>query len=1117
MKKNISIVLLIVLVQSVTGQVNRYGVPLIRNYATQITGGSEQNWCITKDKFGNIYFGNQDRGVIRYDGTKWTPISIKQNPRIYSLETDLNGIVYVGAAYEFGYIQPGSSGKPEYISLAERVPVISEIRFVYSIVVEGSKVMFLSPKVLFTYDSELDTLYSMDLVKSNLLDAYRLVKIDEKLILTDNIKGLFELKDNAIVQLPGGSFFGNMSCTVLLPYGNSKVIIGTFDDGLYLYDYETGEIRSDFVKPAVNDKFKKVFIYAAAKIGEDLYAIGTTNKEGILVFDKSGELIRQINTENSDIEDNTAYAMFSDYKKNSELWISTYGVISKAYFNIPISVYGGKQGIESGVNEIAMFNGSIYLSSDAGIMKSYLDQNDNLKFRKIQGMNSQAFPLKVIKTPAESFLLAGTLDGIFRISAGDAIQNVDNSCIDKPQKQPYNVRKILQSENDPAILFFGLQTGEILILKYLNGRWYYLNKIRQLSGVVYSMVEKKDGRGLWFITDDPDALYRIDFNEQDSLLTKYGPEKGIGDIDLNTIGFIDNEIYVTSSAGILKYNKATDSFGPDTLIVNTSSGSSVATNLYQDSDGDLWYSEYSTANHEYLIRRKEESPVLYNGVLHILPDVPLMDILYKDGKSYFLKSKEVYVADKTGLKSDKAVLNTSFVKIIIGTDSSVMSGTFYTTLKNNKRIPVLKNTSAQIPEFPFDLNEISFEWTTPHFFEELQTEYSYKLDGFEKNWSRWEGISFGYNMQAIYARREYTNLPDGHYTFRVRTRTLTGIEGEELSYEFIVLKPWYATIAAFFGFIIIIFLIVVAIIKAYTRKLKNENIRLEGIVAERTAVVVKQKEELESSIHYAKRIQMALLPSENILAENIPDYFILFKPRDIVSGDFYWMARKKDRLYVVAADCTGHGVPGAFMSLLGMSFLDEILDRDPSLRADLILSEMRQHVTDSLKQTGEENESKDGMDLGLLVFDFEHQHVEFSGAYNPCYRVRKLRTDENRTAGDESETGDGSLTDGVYLLETLRASKMPIGISSRMDQGYVFEKMPLEKGVSYYLFSDGYIDQFGGPNQRKFMKKGFKHLILGIQSLNMNEQREILNNKLEEWRGSGPQIDDILVMGVRIS
>ncbi|MBK9389860.1 MAG: hypothetical protein IPN68_06575 [Bacteroidetes bacterium] len=462
-----------------------------------------------------------------------------------------------------------------------------------------------------------------------------------------------------------------MSCTVLLPYGDNKIIIGTFDDGIYLYDYVTGEIKSNFVKASVNEKFKKVFIYAAAKLGEDLFAIGTTNQEGILIINKKGELIQQINTENSHLEDNTAYAMFCDYTKSSELWISTYGVLSKAYFNIPITIFSDKQGIESGVNEISMYMGSIYLSSDAGILKSYVDQNDNLKFRKIQGMNSQAFPLKVINTPSESFILTGTLDGIFQIREGDAVRNVDNICINKPQKQPYNVRKILQSERDPDILFFGLQTGEILILKYLSGRWYYLNKIRQLSGVVYSMVEKKDGRGLWLITDDPDALYRIDFNEQDSVLTKYGPEKGIGDIDLNTIGFIDSEIYVTSSAGILKYNKDTDSFIPGSLFPNSPSPVQSATNIYQDKDGDLWYSEFSNANHEYLIRKNGGTSELYNGVLHILPDVPLMDILFADGKTYFLKSKEIYVADKAGLVVDKSILNPSFVKITIGTDSSV--------------------------------------------------------------------------------------------------------------------------------------------------------------------------------------------------------------------------------------------------------------------------------------------------------------------------------------------------------------------------------------------------------------------------------------------------------------
>jgi serine phosphatase RsbU (regulator of sigma subunit) len=309
---------------------------------------------------------------------------------------------------------------------------------------------------------------------------------------------------------------------------------------------------------------------------------------------------------------------------------------------------------------------------------------------------------------------------------------------------------------------------------------------------------------------------------------------------------------------------------------------------------------------------------------------------------------------------------------------------------------------------------------------------------------------------------------------------------------------------------------IAGIITAYTRRLKNENIRLEGIVAERTAVVVKQKEELESSIHYASRIQMALLPSEKILSENIKNYFVLFRPRDIVSGDFYWMIKKGERLYIVAADCTGHGVPGAFMSLLGMSFLDEIIDKEKAPRADFILNQLRLHVTESLKQVGGDNEAKDGMDIALLVIDFSTQRIEFSGAYNPCFRVRKLSADELKNyQNDSAEMPDGSMSNGKYLLETIYASKMPIGISSKMHEDFVFYDWNLERGISYYLFSDGYIDQFGGDHGRKFMKKNFKKLILDIQDLPMSRQKEVLEKNLTDWMGQSPQIDDILVMGIR--
>jgi len=200
-----------------------------------------------------------------------------------------------------------------------------------------------------------------------------------------------------------------------------------------------------------------------------------------------------------------------------------------------------------------------------------------------------------------------------------------------------------------------------------------------------------------------------------------------------------------------------------------------------------------------------------------------------------------------------------------------------------------------------------------------------------------------------------------------------------------------------------------------------------------------------------------------------------------------------------------------------MSFLDEIIDKETALSANAILRELRLHVTESLKQVGSDDEAKDGMDLALLVIDFGAKKVEYSGAYNPCFKVRRLTEEESRIRQtDTSDDSDGSLSDGKYILETIRASKMPIGISSKMNEEFVFHVDPLEKGVSYYLFSDGYIDQFGGPNGRKFMKKNFKKFILGMQDLSMTEQRDLLEKNLLEWRGISPQIDDILVMGIRI-
>ncbi|MFC2098359.1 tetratricopeptide repeat protein [Bacteroidota bacterium] len=269
--------------------------------------------------------------------------------------------------------------------------------------------------------------------------------------------------------------------------------------------------------------------------------------------------------------------------------------------------------------------------------------------------------------------------------------------------------------------------------------------------------------------------------------------------------------------------------------------------------------------------------------------------------------------------------------------------------------------------------------------------------------------------------------------------------------------------------------------------LNEQNIEIK----EQRDQIFQQKQEITDSIQYASRIQNAILPPEAMLSK-LQDHFILFKPRDIVSGDYYWMTLKDNKTIVAAADCTGHGVPGAFMSMLGISFMNEIVNKSDETQANEIMNQLRGNVIESLGQTGVEGEAQDGMDMALCVIDTNAMKVQFSGAYNPLYLIRNNE-----------------------LLE-FKPDKMPIGIHREKSDPFSNHEIDVEVGDVMYMFSDGYVDQFGGPRQKKFMTKNFKELLLRINKKPLKEQRDILDNTIEEWMGSVEQIDDIIVMGLRI-
>lgn len=285
-------------------------------------------------------------------------------------------------------------------------------------------------------------------------------------------------------------------------------------------------------------------------------------------------------------------------------------------------------------------------------------------------------------------------------------------------------------------------------------------------------------------------------------------------------------------------------------------------------------------------------------------------------------------------------------------------------------------------------------------------------------------------------------------------------------------------------------------------KMKDELAETERILEEkvqaRTEEVVKQKAEIEelytdvtASIRYAKRLQDSILPPEKLIKKYFPSSFVFFKPKDIVSGDFYWIGKQKDEFMFAAVDCTGHGVPGAFMSLVGANGLDSAFSEQKTPTPGTMLDGLNKYANNSLNKSTDDS-IRDGMDITLCSLNLKKMQLKFAGANNPLYLIR-----------------DGE-------LEVFKTNKFAIGSFSEGDNNYETFELKLKKGDKIYAFSDGYPDQFGGERGKKFLYKKFKELLVDTMKESMEDQKRKLEDKLYQWMGSYEQVDDIVIFGVEI-
>ncbi|HTL82735.1 MAG TPA: SpoIIE family protein phosphatase, partial [Bacteroidia bacterium] len=286
-----------------------------------------------------------------------------------------------------------------------------------------------------------------------------------------------------------------------------------------------------------------------------------------------------------------------------------------------------------------------------------------------------------------------------------------------------------------------------------------------------------------------------------------------------------------------------------------------------------------------------------------------------------------------------------------------------------------------------------------------------------------------------------------------------------------------------------IFLMIITIIIVYRRfRITRTQKR---IIEEQKNIVVEKQKEIIDSINYAKKIQMALLKEEEHVSVHLPPHFIFYRPRDIVSGDFYWAMEKQGQLYIAAADCTGHGVPGAFLTMLGIAFLNEINSGDKPLPPSRILEKLRDHFITELSQHGKDHSSFDGMDISLARLDLKTKEVAWCGANNPLYCFI-----------------NGEFTE-------FKPNKQPVGFSYEM-KAFEDRIIKMNSGDTLYLFTDGFADQFGGPKGKKFKYSRLIETLRSLQDKNMEQQKEELTRVFDDWKGNYEQIDDVCIVGLRL-
>jgi ligand-binding sensor domain-containing protein len=1082
-----------------------------------IDQGMISSWVVSilEDRYGNLWLGTSE-GLSRYDGVSFVHFTAETGlscNRIWSTLEDSKGNLWFGT-FGFGVIKYDGTNFT-YFDKSNGLTG----NYIKSIIEDTSGNIWIGTQSngLSKYDGES----FLNFKEKNGLPGNHVTSIiedDKRNIWIGTYRGLCKYNRDSFSHFNKDNGLSNKHITSLFKDGKGNLWFDT-GNGINKYDGESF-IHINNKNGLTNDRVNSILEDSEGKIW-----FGTHN-EGVYIYD--GKSFTYLNEQNG-LSNNKVWSMHEDQDKN--IWIGT--------MNGGLNKYKPKSFIKFTKKDGLTHNGSTYIYKDKTGSLCFKSWNDGLtkfngkSFMKYNDTIFSDFDMWTLgeengKIWFNNLTGAMTFEGEYF-----TYYNESNGLLN------HSITSFLKDTK--GHVWFGTETGVCMydgksFINYTEGCGLPTSKI------VNIFEDSKEN--IWFGTASGmsmfDGEFLISFKKSNPKLNHrirsifedscgniwFGTTEGIYKYDGNSyVNFMDNNKLSDFNVRVIREDSQGNIwFGTQKNGVHVFNGKSFTQlskkaflknniwSIFEDNKKNIWLLGFDNLSiitshkntDDRFHKRRTENIQITNNKTGLEENYSLITLEKQDGllennfASFNVDYKNrAWWETPTGftmLDLNTFEVHNKAPKIQLNNISLKEKFVDFRHLENYEELLDIKDiTFADIEPFynypnnlvlPYNSNYITFhfsalDWAAPH-----KIRYSFMLKGVDNNWSQ----------TTTDNKADYRNIPHGKYTFSVKAIGEAQIWSEPFEYTFTILPPWWHTWWARTGYVLALLFLIYGIIRWQTAKLKVRQKELESKVDIATHEIREQKEnievahkEIKSSINYARRIQSAILPPPRIVKEYLKDSFILYKPKDIVAGDFYWMEHKNNKVLFAAADCTGHGVPGAMVSVVCHNALNRSVREFGLMEPGEILDKTRDIVVQEFDKS--EGDVKDGMDIALC--SLEGNTLHYAGANNPLWIIRN---------------GE--------LLET-KANKQPIGKYDN-PKPYTTHAVNLEKGDTLYIFSDGYVDQFGGEKGKKFMVKAFRKLIVGIQDKTMEEQKTLIDQNFEQWKGELDQVDDVCVIGVRV-